>query len=210
MIGAVETRTIIRLLRHGESTWNAARRVQGQHASAGPLTPRGEQEAAAAAEQFAVKAPRARIVISSDLPRALETAVIVARRLNRDIETDPALREQALGVLEGQVAGPEVNREFRRLWREPWPGPDGGESVAELYMRVRNGLSGIAERWPGVEVIAVTHGGPIRAAVAACGGGVIAMQRSRVDNVAMFAVQVHRPRVGRSRVSAFAAAASDA
>lgn len=205
MIGAVETRTIIRLLRHGESTWNAARRVQGQSASAGPLTPRGEQEAEAAAEQFATKAPRARIVVSSDLPRALETAVIVARRLNCNIETDPALREQALGVLEGQVVGPEVAQELRRLWREPWPGPAGGESVAELYMRVRNALSGIAERWPGVEVIAVTHGGPIRAAVAACGGGVIEMRRSRVDNIAMFAVQVSRPPIGRSRVSALAA-----
>ena len=205
MIHAVGTRTIIRLLRHGESTWNAARRVQGQSASAGPLTPRGEQEAEAAAERFALRAPRARIVVSSDLPRALETAVIVARRLNREIETDPGLREQALGVLEGQVVGPEVAQELKRIWREPWPAPDGGESVAELYTRVRNTLSGIAERWPGVEVIAVTHGGPIRAAVAACGGGVIEMRQSRVDNAAMFGVQVCRPRVGRSRVSALAA-----
>lgn len=205
MIVPMETRTIIRLLRHGESTWNAARRVQGQSASAGPLTPRGAQEAEAAAEEFAVKTPRARIVVSSDLPRALETAHILARRLNRDIETDPALREQALGVLEGQVVGPEVAQELKRLWRDPWPGPAGGESVADLYLRVRNALSGIAERWPGVEVIAVTHGGPMRAAVAACGGGVIEMQRSRVDNIAVFAVQVSRPPVGRSRVSALAA-----
>ena len=202
----METRTIIRLLRHGESTWNAARRVQGQSASAGPLTPRGTQEAEAAAEGFAATAPRARIVVSSDLPRAMETAVILARRLNRGIESDPGLREQALGALEGQVVGPDVARELKRLWRDPWPGPVGGESVAELYMRVRNALSGIAERWPGVEVIAVTHGGPIRAAVAACGGGVIEMQRSRVDNGAVFAVQVSRPRVGRSRVTALATA----
>lgn len=202
----MESRTIIRLLRHGESTWNAARRVQGQSAEAGPLTPRGAHEAEAAAEGFAATAPRARIVVSSDLPRAMETAVILARRLNRGIESDPGLREQALGVLEGQVVGPEVAQELKRLWRDPWPGPAGGESVAELYLRVRNALAGIAERWPAVEVIAVTHGGPIRAAVAACGGGVVEMQRSRVDNGAVFAVQVTRPLVGRSRVSALAAA----
>jgi probable phosphoglycerate mutase len=205
MIGPVESRTVIRLVRHGESTWNAAGRVQGQHAAAGPLTARGRQESEAAAEGLAGDAPRARIVVSSDLPRALETAEIVARRLHRAIETDPGLREQALGVLEGRVSGPEVAQEFRRLWRDPWPRPEGGESVAELYVRVRNALSGIAERWPGVEVIAITHGGPIRAAVAACGGGVIEMQRSRVSNAAVFAVQVSRPRLGRSRVSALPA-----
>lgn len=205
MIGDVQSRTVIRLVRHGESTWNAAGRIQGQNAAAGPLTARGKRESEALAEGLAADAPRARIVVSSDLSRAVETAEIVARRLHCDIELDDGLREQALGALEGRAHGPDVAQEFKRLWRDPWPPPDGGESVAELYLRVRNALSGIAERWPGAEVIAVTHGGPIRAAVAACLGGVVEMQRSRVDNGAVFAVKVSRPPVGRPRISALGA-----
>ncbi|MGH7686800.1 MAG: histidine phosphatase family protein [Candidatus Dormibacteria bacterium] len=189
----METRTTIWLVRHGESTWNAAHRVQGQSDEAGPLTERGEQQAQAVAEDLARRAPDARVIVSSDLMRALQTAAILARRLNLEIERDPELREQALGGLEGRESGnDEVVAEFERLWQEPWPSLTGGESVAELYTRVHDALVAIAARWPDDELIAVTHGGPQRAAIAACGVGLADMKRSAIPNAALMAVQVTR------------------
>ena len=193
MTSGAETRTTIWLVRHGESTWNAAHRVQGQSDEAGPLTARGAQQAEAVAEDLATRAPNARVIVSSDLIRALQTAAIVARRLNLEIVRDPELREQALGALEGRESrNDDVVADFERLWREPWPSLTGGESVAELYTRVHDALVAIAGRWPDDDVIAVTHGGPQRAAIAACGAGLTDMKRSAIPNAALLAVQVTR------------------
>lgn len=193
MTSGVETRTNIWLVRHGESTWNAAHLVQGQSDEAGPLTERGAQQAEAVAEELSTQAPNACVIVSSDLVRALQTAAIVARRLNLEIERDPELREQALGALEGRESrNDDVGAEFERLWRDPWPSLAGGESVAELYTRVYGALVAIAGRWPDADVIAVTHGGPQRAAIAACGAGLTDMRRSAIPNATLMAVQVTR------------------
>lgn len=203
MISRAEARTTIWLVRHGESTWNAAHRVQGQSGEAGPLTERGAQQAEAVAEELARRAPNARVLVSSDLIRALQTAAIVARRLNLEVERDPELREQALGALEGRESrNDDVVAEFERLWREPWPSLTGGESVAELYTRVHDALVAIAGRWPDDDVIAVTHGGPQRAAIAACGAGVTDMKRSAIPNAALLAVQVTRSAASPPRFTA--------
>ncbi len=90
------------LVRHGESGWNVARRIQGQSPAAPGLTATGRSQAAEAALELARRAPRANRIVASDLPRTAETAEIIAARLGLPVEFDAGLREQSLGVLEGR------------------------------------------------------------------------------------------------------------
>ena len=89
------------LVRHGQSTWNAARRLQGQVMDV-PLTAAGRQQAQQAAREVARQVPAGTPVLTSDLLRALQTAELVAQPLGVVPVLTPLLREQALGSLEGK------------------------------------------------------------------------------------------------------------
>jgi probable phosphoglycerate mutase len=161
------------LVRHGQSTWNVAGRIQGQSPRAGSLTPAGRDQAGLAARQLAGLAPGARVIVASDLARTAETAAIIAGRLGLPLEFDRGLREQDLGRLEG--TGSVVDRGpgggttdvIDQFWDNPCLRPPGGETVAELYQRVQGALGRLAGARPGTDLIVVTHGGPVRVATAA-------------------------------------------
>ena len=136
--------TILLLVRHGETDWNAERRWQG-HADV-PLNARGREQAKALAETLA--ADRIDAIYTSDLSRARDTAEIVAARLGIEAVADPALREIDVGSREGRTG--EID--------EPW---DGEESTAH-EARILAAIGGIAERHPGARVLVVTHGGSMR------------------------------------------------
>jgi 2,3-bisphosphoglycerate-dependent phosphoglycerate mutase len=166
---------ILWLVRHGESGWNVAGRIQGQSPTAPALTATGREQAAHAAPELARRAPRAPLIVASDLARATETAEIIADHLRLPVQFDPALREQSLGDLEGQSAfappedqgGGGTEDILDAFWVDPFRTPPGGESVAEMYDRVRRALDRIAASYPGADLIIVTHGGPVRVATAA-------------------------------------------
>lgn len=181
----------VHMVRHGESGWNLARRVQGQSPQAPSLTELGRAQARTAAELLAELAPRARLVLSSDLPRARETALIVAARLGLPLRLDPGLREQDLGELEGRrfdgvLRGGTVEDAVDRLWRDTWRRPRGGESIRDLHHRVREALSQLAAG-PSPEIIVVSHGGPIRVARAA---SLAAVRRGTVGNASVTTVGI--------------------
>jgi len=93
--------TEIYLVRHGETVWNRAGRLQGHKDS--PLTDRGREQAERVARALLTalgKAPKVRLV-SSSLGRALETAWIIVRTLDVSVETDTRLGEAALGSWSG-------------------------------------------------------------------------------------------------------------
>jgi probable phosphoglycerate mutase len=164
--------TVLHLVRHGESEWNLAGRVQGQSPAAGPLTARGREQAARTASLLAERHPAAGAIFSSDLPRARETAEVIAGVLGMPVHIDPRLREQNLGCLQGRrLADPEgggtVQDVIDRLWLEPWRRPEGGESITDLYERVHTALTRYAGEHAGREVILVAHGGPVRVATTA-------------------------------------------
>lgn len=169
---AVTRPTTFLLVRHGESVWNALRLVQGQSPAAGSLTATGRAHAEAAAAFITALGCRPDALLSSDLARARDTARILGPRLGLPVRYDPRLREQHLGALEGSsldghAGGRAVAGLVEELWRRPSRAAPGGESVARMQARVVAVLAGIALLWPGGRVVAVTHGGPIRAALAA-------------------------------------------
>ena len=128
----------------------------------------GREQAEAAARQLADLTPGAPVVVASDLARTAETAAIIAGRLGLPLEFDPGLREQNLGSLEGtaSVTGDGRSDVINEFWDEPYRQPPGGESVADMYQRVRATLGRLTAAWPGATPIVVTHGGPVRVATA--------------------------------------------
>jgi probable phosphoglycerate mutase len=152
------------LVRHGQSEWNAAGRMQGQTAHV-PLTALGHEQAAAAARVLVELRPGA--LVSSDLHRAVQTAGHCARVTGLALTTTPALREQGYGVLEGRPS-----RELWDVvdWTDPHWSAEGGESLAELHGRVEAYLKHLCAEPPADVIALVTHGDTIRAAQAVAAG----------------------------------------
>ncbi|THD77169.1 MAG: histidine phosphatase family protein [Phenylobacterium sp.] len=151
---------MIYLVRHGETEWNVARRMQGRQESR--LTPRGERQAAAMAgllaDLIACEAPAAWRLVSSPLGRARQTAAAIAARLGLPIELDERLAEIAFGEWEGRLRD-EVAPQHPEVFatREWLVSPPGGETFDEVWARVSAWL---ADQPPEPErrVIAVSHG----------------------------------------------------
>jgi probable phosphoglycerate mutase len=152
------------LVRHGQSEWNAAGLMQGQTPHV-PLTALGHAQAAAAAGELARLGPGA--LLSSDLVRAVQTAEHCAGATGLTLETTPALREQAYGLLEGRPS-----RELWDVvdWTDPHWAAEGGESLAELHGRVAAFLKELCAEPPADVIALVTHGDTIRAAQAVAAG----------------------------------------
>jgi 2,3-bisphosphoglycerate-dependent phosphoglycerate mutase len=165
-----EAKPTLWFVRHGESTWNAARLVQGQ-AGGSVLTAKGRWEAARAAARLGDIGVAA--IYSSDLDRGRETAAIIAGVLRLPLRLDPALRERSFGDAEGHplrelraaASGIEGDRVVDAGARPP-----AGESLGELYERVQAFITALEARGPDGDVLVVTHGGVIRVAEAYCNG----------------------------------------
>lgn len=156
--------TTLLLLRHAESEWNRAGRMQGW-APVG-LTDRGHEQAAAAGERIAAEYD-VDGVVASDL---LRTEATVERAAPDGVEPafEPAWRERDVGVYQG-LPYEEVEERFPEFGlREPAVRaadrvPDSGESLVKLRERVLAAWDAICRDAGGREtVLVVTHGGPIR------------------------------------------------
>ncbi|WP_332643361.1 histidine phosphatase family protein [Aeromicrobium sp.] len=80
-------------MRHGQSTWNAMDRMQGQELSP-PLTDLGREQAALAAD--ALVARNVVRILSSPAVRARQTADVIAERLGLEVVEEPLLLEKGL------------------------------------------------------------------------------------------------------------------
>lgn len=146
------------LVRHGETQWNALRRIQGQSDSA--LTTKGEQQAHQVAQR--VKSMGITHVISSDLGRTRHTAQIIARACETEVLLDPRLRELDMGVLESRDIDTLSAEEegWRRRLVDGTPGgriPQ-GESMTELALRMQAALDSCRELPAGSVPLLVSHG----------------------------------------------------
>lgn len=152
-------------VRHGESTWNAAGRWQGQ-ADPG-LSDLGVQQARALGRRLADVGVDA--VISSDLARALETARAVAAPHGLDVVVRKDLRERDVGAWTGLTRNEIVERypEAWAAYREHLDPPlGGGETTRELHARIAAALDDIvtaAGPRSSTTTVVVGHGGTVRA-----------------------------------------------
>lgn len=152
------------LVRHGQTDWNAQRRIQGHTPT--ELNAAGKAEAQMLANWFADRAFAT--VWSSDLPRAKQTADAIAAVHGLPVHTSSDLRERELGPFEGKTWD-EVRRMRSELTGSPmqngdladWTGVPGVEADAELWQRVSRQLTAIAKAHKG-DALVVSHGGVIK------------------------------------------------
>ncbi len=189
--------TTLLLVRHGETDWNAARRIQGSTDI--PLNETGRAQARATAEVLAERfADAAPIVVSSDLSRARETAEIIAAALGvPGPQTYPQLRERAYGVAEGLTID-EYHERFGAWDRENVPD---AETSAHLRRRavgavrtvVRDARRRHAPR--DVPVIAVAHGALISQFIRHASGDALPLPGERLANASIHEFVVARHHV---------------
>ncbi|MGD2033823.1 MAG: histidine phosphatase family protein [Bacteroidales bacterium] len=152
-------KTAVTIIRHGETEWNVALRLQGIQDS--PLTPEGIKQAGQLAESL--RQEKFDVMISSDLGRAVRTAEIIAAKTRLEIIRDSALRERNFGVMEGMTREeafkkyPEVFSSYSK--RKETYKIKNGESLVAFNKRVREGLDRILHTYPDKNILIVSHGG---------------------------------------------------
>ena len=166
------------LLRHGEAVGNAEGRLLGRIDS--PLTDRGRKQAERLASLLDPAATISR-VIASPLARARSTAEALG--LDIPIETDDRWTEVDYGSYDGELLS-GVPSEVWRSWRaDPGYRPPGGETLAELGVRVRSACEELfAADGSGAradsDVVVVSHVSPIK------GGRLLGTRSGRRHGVA--------------------------
>lgn len=151
--------TRICLVRHGETEWNAERRIQGQTDIA--LNATGVRQAEAAGRWL--RGAGLSALYASDLQRAWVTALAIGRATGLQPSAAPELRERRYGVFEGltyaeaEVRFPEGYAAFEG--RNADYDFAGGESLKTMFARVTGKLCELAERHRGQSLAVVVHGG---------------------------------------------------
>lgn len=147
------------LWRHGETDYNAGRRMQGQLDS--ELTPFGIEQARRAAPVIAGFGPQ--VLLTSDLHRASDTAAVLAEHTGLVAGIDKRLRETHLGQWQG-LTHAEVDAAWpgaRLTWRlDPQWAPLGGETRVEVATRARAVVDELDEKDVETAVLCA-HGGLI-------------------------------------------------
>ncbi len=156
--GSAEVTRIV-AVRHGETTWNAEMRMQGQLDTA--LSAHGRWQAARAGQALGGEGIEA--IVASDLSRAFDTARAIADVVGLPIATDTGLRERSFGEFQGHTYA-EIDARWpaeAARWRrhEPDFGPVGGETLTAFFARSVAALTRIAAAARGRSICIVTHGG---------------------------------------------------
>ena len=167
------------LVRHGESSGNVARdRAEASGAAMidiaerdmdVPLSPAGEEQARALGRWLAEQQERdwPCALLTSPYVRARRTAELVlegAGRTHGEVEliVDERLREREFGILDRLTKAGIKERypeqaEYRSFLGKFYHRPPGGESWADVVLRLRSALDTISREYEGERVMVVTH-----------------------------------------------------
>ncbi|KAM9862847.1 histidine phosphatase family protein [Leucobacter sp. BZR 635] len=149
---------MLALVRHGETDWNRARRIQGR--TEVPLNATGRAQALSAAELLSSSAPAPwASVHASPLGRAIETADIIADHLGLNAPgINGGLWERDFGEAEGLLVAESEAR---------WPGlrdVPAAERIEDVAQRSADAIRELSQTHPGS--VAVAHGAMLRAGLA--------------------------------------------
>jgi probable phosphoglycerate mutase len=151
------------LVRHGETDWNVARRLQGHTDIA--LNARGHAQAMKLALALKKSNLQFDVLYTSDLQRAADTANAIVECFNLPAIANGELRERHLGTLQGLTideapfAEPELWR--AHIARELDHEMSGGESIHQFSRRIRNALEALRQKHLGKTILLVSHGGAL-------------------------------------------------
>jgi len=153
------------LVRHAQTRWNREKKIQGQSDS--PLTSDGKIQAlrwGQILKQFSWDR-----ILASDIGRAVETAKFINQAINISLQTDSRLREQDWGQWTGKTISQlktDTPRELDAQVRAGWDFcPPGGEDRRCVLERSQQALREAAAKWPGDEILVVTHEGVVKSLI---------------------------------------------
>lgn len=155
--------TSICLIRHGETAWNAVRRLQGWQDI--ELNETGREQARALQSYLSSPAFHMSVdaVISSDLQRASETAAIACQHWDIEVQQVQGLRERGFGTLEGQAwdaagrHGPDQPDDTVDIDYAV----EGGESLRQFQTRILSCFEELSQQNAGKNLLVFAHGGVI-------------------------------------------------
>ncbi len=161
--------TLVLLVRHGQTSTTGTvlpGRAKGLH-----LADKGLAQADAVAERIG-KLDKVAAVFASPLERTRETAAPIGRAVGQSVRTTKGLLECDFGDWTGKkLSMLRKKPEWTQVQNSPsgfrFPG---GESFAEMQLRIWNQLESLVQDHPGSTVVAVSHADPIKAAVAMATG----------------------------------------
>lgn len=174
------TKTVVGLLRHGQTDWNIDFRLQG--ITDIPLNETGLNQARVAATL--IRREDWDFIASSPLTRARQTAEIVAKQLEIDeVAIEQLLLERSFGEAEGMT---------HEEWKLAYPdgSPPGGESLDVLRERAHLLLNRLLDVYRGTRVLTVSHGALIRKLVSVVSKGELPLAGQRFGNTSL-SVIVH-------------------
>lgn len=154
---------ILHIVRHGETVENLQRILQGH--MPGTLTEKGIEQAHKAVESLSMMDEHFSCIVSSDLKRTVDTAMIIAGRLDLAVEKMPILRERDWG----KCTGMPINEARERYYRNgKWHFPPTAETEDGIYHRAERAIEVLRQQYSQHEsIIVVTHGQFARNLIAA-------------------------------------------
>jgi probable phosphoglycerate mutase len=149
------------LIRHGETDWNRAGRMQGQTNT--PLNANGILQAELTAKSIQKTGHLFNAIFTSDLMRAYHTAEIIGNHLGLSPIKMTLLKERHVGALQGLLTS-EASEVKPDIWkahtaRQLDHDLDGGESITTFSNRVSESLNTILKKNLGQSILVISHGG---------------------------------------------------
>ncbi len=153
------------IVRHGETQWNAESRAQGSMNV--QLTENGINQARSLANR--IQHYPIDVIYSSDLDRAYETAKIIGKKINLEVNILNELREMSFGKWEGLTMA-EIQQKYRDhyiVWRStPHQAkiPD-GEKLLDVQTRSLKAVHQLLKRHKDQNILIVSHGVTIKSMI---------------------------------------------